>query len=116
MTIYWKAVDQYFTVVLFVFQFYPVCNLLEHLSLWDLALSRVNGLKMTLLQLYPDIYPPSSLNNNKLKTSTDFSCIFLISIYHTSEQYLFSLEVNSMEHCHLQAIGDGLLGIHLHGT
>ena len=26
MTIHWKAVEQYFTVVLFVFQFYPVCN------------------------------------------------------------------------------------------
>ena len=25
-TIHWKAVEQYFTVVLFVFQFYPVCN------------------------------------------------------------------------------------------
>ena len=26
MTIHWKVVEQYFTVVLFVFQFYPVCN------------------------------------------------------------------------------------------
>ena len=26
VTIHWKAVAQYFTVVLFVFQFYPVCN------------------------------------------------------------------------------------------
>ena len=26
MTIHWKAVEQYFAVVLFVFQFYPVCN------------------------------------------------------------------------------------------
>ena len=26
MTISWKGVEQYFTVVLFVFQFYPVCN------------------------------------------------------------------------------------------
>ena len=26
MNIRWKAVEQYFTVVLFVFQFYPVCN------------------------------------------------------------------------------------------
>ena len=26
MTIHWKAVEQYLTVVLFVFQFYPVCN------------------------------------------------------------------------------------------
>ena len=26
MTIHWKAVEQYFTVVMFVFQFYPVCN------------------------------------------------------------------------------------------
>ena len=27
MTIRWKAVEQYFNLVLFVFQFYPVCNL-----------------------------------------------------------------------------------------
>ena len=26
MTIHWKAVEQYFTVVLFVIQFYTVCN------------------------------------------------------------------------------------------
>ena len=26
MTIHWKAVEQCFTVVLFVFQFYPFCN------------------------------------------------------------------------------------------
>ena len=26
MRIHWKAVEQYFIVVLFVFQFYPVCN------------------------------------------------------------------------------------------
>ena len=26
MTIHWKPVEQYFTVKLFVFQFYPVCN------------------------------------------------------------------------------------------
>ena len=26
MIIHWKAVQQYFTVVLFVFQFYPDCN------------------------------------------------------------------------------------------
>ena len=29
MTIHWKALEQYFNVVLFVFQFYPVCNFLE---------------------------------------------------------------------------------------
>ena len=26
MTIHWKVVEQYFAVVLFVLQFYPVCN------------------------------------------------------------------------------------------
>ena len=26
MAVRWKAVELYFTVVLFVFQFYPVCN------------------------------------------------------------------------------------------
>ena len=33
MTIDWKAVQQYFTVVLFVFQFYPVCNFGKFISL-----------------------------------------------------------------------------------
>ena len=40
-TIHWKAVEQCFTVVLFVFQFYPVCNFVI-LDL-DLALSGVKG-------------------------------------------------------------------------
>ena len=26
MAIHWKAVEQYFAVVLFAFQFYPICN------------------------------------------------------------------------------------------
>ena len=42
MTIYWKAVKQYFTAVVFGFQFYPGCNL-ENSSILDLALSGVKG-------------------------------------------------------------------------
>ena len=42
MTIHWKAVEQYVTVVVFVFQFYPVCKL-ENLSILDMALSGVKG-------------------------------------------------------------------------
>ena len=38
MTIHWKAVEQHFTVVLFVFQFYSVCNFGKFINL-DLALS-----------------------------------------------------------------------------
>ena len=43
MTIHWKAVEQYFAEVLFVFQFHPVCNvlILENVSILDSALSRV---------------------------------------------------------------------------
>ena len=37
MTIRWKAVEQYFTVELFVFQFYPVIVILENVSILDLA-------------------------------------------------------------------------------
>ena len=40
MTIHWKAVEQYFTVVLFVFQFYSDCNFYNFL---DQALSEVKG-------------------------------------------------------------------------
>ena len=32
-TIYWKAVEQYFTVKLFVFQFYPVCDFGKFINL-----------------------------------------------------------------------------------
>ena len=32
MTLHWKAVEQYLTVVLFVFQFYPVCNFGKRLN------------------------------------------------------------------------------------
>ena len=41
MTIHWKAVEQYFTAVLF---FFPKFVILENLSVLDLALSGVKGL------------------------------------------------------------------------
>ena len=44
MTIHWKAVEEYFTVVLFVFLCYPVCNM-ENLAILDLVVSGVKGLK-----------------------------------------------------------------------
>ena len=37
MTIHWKAVEQYFTVVLFVFQCNPGCNFWEFIN-FDLVL------------------------------------------------------------------------------
>ena len=40
VAIHWKAVEQYFTVVPFGYQFSPVCNL----SVLDLAPSGVKGL------------------------------------------------------------------------
>ena len=43
VTIHWKAVEQYFSAVLFVFQFYPDC-ILGNLSILDSALSKVKGL------------------------------------------------------------------------
>ena len=49
MTIHWKAVEQYFTPVLFVFPFYPVCNFGKFIIL-DLALSGVSGLMRTSMQ------------------------------------------------------------------
>ena len=44
MTIHWKAVEQQFTVVLFLFQFQFVILEKKTLSILDLALSRVKGL------------------------------------------------------------------------
>ena len=43
MTIHWKAVEQYFTVVLSVFKFTQFV-ILENLSVMDLALSGVTGI------------------------------------------------------------------------
>ena len=40
MTIHWKAVEQYVTVVLFVFQFYPVC---VSFGLGTVRTEKVNG-------------------------------------------------------------------------
>ena len=46
MTIHWKAVEQCFTVVLFVFQFYLVCNFGKFISfgLDTVKRERVNNL------------------------------------------------------------------------
>ena len=43
MTIHWKAVQQFFTVVLFGFQFYLVCNFGKFID-FLLGLSGVKGL------------------------------------------------------------------------
>ena len=42
MTIQWEAVEQYFTVMLFVFQFCPVCNF-ENFVNFGLRSERVKG-------------------------------------------------------------------------
>ena len=50
MTIHWKAVEQYFTVVLFVFNF-TQSVIFENLSILDLALLRVKGLTLLFTAL-----------------------------------------------------------------
>ena len=45
MTIHWKVVEQYFTVVLLGFQIYPVRIFWNNLAILDLALSGVKGLR-----------------------------------------------------------------------
>ena len=44
MTIHWKVVEQYVTVVLFVYQFQFI--ILENLSILDLALSGMKGFQV----------------------------------------------------------------------
>ena len=44
MTIHWKAVEQYFTVVLFVFLNFTQVVILNNLSIFDLGLSGMKGL------------------------------------------------------------------------
>ena len=39
---YWKATEQFFTLVLFVFQFHPVCNF-GNVRVMDLAVSGVKA-------------------------------------------------------------------------
>ena len=58
MTIHCKAVEQYFTVVLFVFQFYPM---FENLSILDLALSGVKGLRFNNVFINETLYEQSRL-------------------------------------------------------
>ena len=56
MTIDWKVVKQYFTIVLFVVEFYPVCNF-GKLSLLDFVLP---GMKR--LNTYLNVYLPRTNN------------------------------------------------------
>ena len=51
MTIHWKAVEQYFTVVLLVFQFSPVLNFGKFINfeLGTVRSERVKNSSMTLL-------------------------------------------------------------------
>ena len=62
MTIYWKAVEQCFTLGLFVFQFYPVCNFEKFISfgLGAVKSERVNAL--TRLSRRAAVENPSSFN------------------------------------------------------
>ena len=48
VTIHWKAVEQNFTVMLFVFQFYPVCNFATFI-IFGLGTDRSEGVKILLL-------------------------------------------------------------------
>ena len=53
MTIRWRAVEQFFAVVLFVFLFYPVCNLGNciNFSLATVRSERVNSV-INYISLY----------------------------------------------------------------
>ena len=46
MTIHWKTVEQCFTMVLFVFQFYPECNFGKFINFGLMALSGVKGFNL----------------------------------------------------------------------
>ena len=52
MTIHWKAVELYFTVVLFVLQFNRVCIFRKFLSVLDLALSEVKRLSSDKIRIF----------------------------------------------------------------
>ena len=56
MTIGWKAVDQYFTVGLCVFQFYPVCNFGEFINFaFGTVRSERLSFKTSVLSCFPTL-------------------------------------------------------------
>ena len=50
MTIHWKAVEQSFAVVLFVFQFYPFCNFgkFDNFGFGTVRSERIKGITIQL--------------------------------------------------------------------
>ena len=49
MTIHWKAVEQYFTMVLFVFQFQAVCHFEKKYINFGLSTVRIDRVKGVIL-------------------------------------------------------------------
>ena len=71
MTIHWKAVEHYFTMVLFVFQFYPVCNFgtFIRFGLGTVRSERVNRLNQQLLFFSRSMLETRFLERPFLRTS-----------------------------------------------
>ena len=63
MTIHWKAVEQHFSVVLFVFQFCPVCNFGKFIN-FGLATVRSEKVKLAYLLLLNINFTCLYCNNN----------------------------------------------------
>ena len=60
MTIHSRAVEQYFTVVLFVFQFYPVCDF-EKLISFGLGTVRSERVNRRMVSTEVKCLPPTSV-------------------------------------------------------
>ena len=58
MTIRWKAVEQYFTVKLFVFQFYPLCNFVKFIN-FGVGIVTSERVEQVILKLDCRIFPLS---------------------------------------------------------
>ena len=57
MTIRWKVVEQYFTVVLFVFQFYPVSVVTGSMELLNEACS-LRSIERRLRKVFKSVFFP----------------------------------------------------------
>ena len=90
MTIHWKAVEQYLSLLLFVFQLKPVCNFGKfNNSARDVALSEVIGLLMQSLLAAPTLAPRVDLTfqlSNKSAFSVSSSFI-IQNVSVLSEEY-----------------------------
>ena len=90
MTIQWKAVERYFTVVLFVFQFNPVCNFGKFTN-FGLGIIRGERVK-TCRKMLRDEYKVRSVI-----FATFFLCLGLVPDYQKADNLEHGIRHGSLD-------------------